>query len=49
MPMADQPWQEVRVYQDGQQLREMRSIKVTLLPGADGLRISVRNTVNLSD
>ncbi|CAO3460756.1 hypothetical protein [Azospirillum argentinense] len=43
MLMADQPWQEVRVFENGVERRGMRKIKITAQRGADRQHISVRN------
>lgn len=45
--MADQPWQEVRIFKDGVERRGMRAIKVTAQRGTKQQHISVRNSIML--
>lgn len=47
MLMADQPWREVRIFEDGMERRGMREIKVTAQRGTKRQRISVRNLIVL--
>lgn len=47
MLMADQPWRDVRIFENGAERRGMREIKVTAERGVRLQRISVRNPIML--
>lgn len=47
MLMADQPWREVRLFQDGVERRGMREVKVDAQRGAEQQCISVRSLIVL--
>jgi hypothetical protein len=49
MLMADQPWREVRIFEDGVERRGMREIMATAQRGNEWRRISVRNLIVLPE
>ncbi len=49
MLMADQPWREVRIFEDGAERRCMQEIKVAAERGTERQRISVRNLIVLTE